>query len=198
MHGKCFYLYCGRKGMLSMLVFIFPSVSWRNTAIMDKSLDTILLWGFFQFTHAQPLPHPTNNVWRVYPEFFSEYTAALSQGLLSSIVGSTLPHVRKKRRSRWRAMRGDTGNPNAVLANKIIRCIYLCSCVFVNRFRRDLNPIRDVSIAGYQNAFAWLVVNKTPEFRLTFLILSCDISETTWDKIWASYLRHARQANAFW
>ena len=49
-----------------------------------------------------------------------------------------------------------TGNPNAVLANriikciyavllanKIIRCIYLCSCVFMSRFRRDLNPIRD-------------------------------------------------------
>ena len=48
-----------------------------------------------------------------------------------------------------------TGNPNAVLANriikciyavllanKIIRCIYLCSCVFMSRFRRDLNPIR--------------------------------------------------------
>ena len=31
----------------------------------------------------------------------------------------------------------------AVLANKIIRCIYLCSCVFMSRFGRDLNPIRD-------------------------------------------------------
>ena len=49
----------------------------------------------------------------------------------------------------------DTGNPNAVwanrkircifavLANKIIRCIYLYSCVCMSRFRRDLNPIRD-------------------------------------------------------
>ena len=49
-----------------------------------------------------------------------------------------------------------TGDPNAVLANriikciyavflanKIIRCIYLCSCVLMCRFRRDLNPIRD-------------------------------------------------------
>ena len=48
------------------------------------------------------------------------------------------------------------GNPNAVLANriikciyavflanKIIRCIYLCSCVFMCRFRRDLKPVRD-------------------------------------------------------
>ena len=31
----------------------------------------------------------------------------------------------------------------AVLANKIIICIYLCSCVFMRRFGRDLNPIRD-------------------------------------------------------
>ena len=31
-----------------------------------------------------------------------------------------------------------------ILANKIIRCIYLRSCVFyMSRFRRDLNPIRD-------------------------------------------------------
>ena len=50
-----------------------------------------------------------------------------------------------------------TGSPNAVLvnriikciyavilANKIIRCIYLRSCVFMSRFKRDLNPIRDV------------------------------------------------------
>ena len=51
-----------------------------------------------------------------------------------------------------------TGNSNAVLvinnriikciyavilANKIIRCIYLCSCVFMSRFRRDFNRIRD-------------------------------------------------------
>ena len=49
-----------------------------------------------------------------------------------------------------------TGSPNAVLVNriikciyaviladKIIRCIYLRSCVFMSRFRRDLNPIRD-------------------------------------------------------
>ena len=36
-----------------------------------------------------------------------------------------------------------TVSPNAVLANKIIRCIFLCSCVFMSRFGRDLNPIRD-------------------------------------------------------
>ena len=35
----------------------------------------------------------------------------------------------------------DTGNPNAVLANKKIRSIDLCSCIFMSRFERDLNPI---------------------------------------------------------
>ena len=50
---------------------------------------------------------------------------------------------------------GTTGRPNAtlayrksrciyaVLANKITRCIFLCSCVFISGFGRDLNPIRD-------------------------------------------------------
>ena len=51
----------------------------------------------------------------------------------------------------------NTGNPNAVLANRIIRCIYavlatkiirsiyltVCSSVFMSRFGRDLNLIRD-------------------------------------------------------
>ena len=36
-----------------------------------------------------------------------------------------------------------TGNANAVFANKIMKCIYLCSCVFMSHFGRDLNPIRD-------------------------------------------------------
>ena len=55
----------------------------------------------------------------------------------------------------WMPHPSGTGNPNAVLANRIIRCIYavlankiiiciyLCSCVFMSRFGRDLNPIRD-------------------------------------------------------
>ena len=39
--------------------------------------------------------------------------------------------------------KGFFGNPKAVLANRIIICIYFCSCVFLSRFGRDLNPIRD-------------------------------------------------------
>ena len=59
----------------------------------------------------------------------------------------------------------------AVLANKIIRCIFLCSCVFMSRFGRDLNPMT-VNIASYQmSLLVWRVVNKTLKFRLTFLIL---------------------------
>ena len=38
---------------------------------MDKSLGTLLhFWRVFQFTQAQPLPSPTNNVGHVHPEFF--------------------------------------------------------------------------------------------------------------------------------
>ena len=41
---------------------------------MDKSLGTLLhFWGIFQFTQVQPSPHPTNNVGRVYPEFFPSF-----------------------------------------------------------------------------------------------------------------------------
>ena len=106
-HGICFYLCFGRYGMLFMLVFLFPSISWRNTTIMDQSLMTqFYFWGFFHFTHAQPLPHPTNNVGRLYPEFFSEYTIALSQGLLSRIVGSTLVYEKRRGGERWEATQG--------------------------------------------------------------------------------------------
>ena len=52
-----------------------------------------------------------------------------------------------------------TGNQNAVLANRKIRCIYavladkvmiciyLCSCVFMSRLGKELNTISD----GYHN-----------------------------------------------
>ena len=64
--------------------------------------------------------------------------------------------VLDQRRDAERPKGNSTGNPNAVLANRIMKCInvvlladeiiiciYLCSCVFMSRFRRDLNPIRD-------------------------------------------------------
>ena len=66
---------------------------------------------------------------------------------VASLSFDATPHVEEHR--------SGTGNPNAVLANRIIRCIYavlankiiiciyLCSCVFMSRFGRDLNPIRD-------------------------------------------------------
>ena len=62
----------------------------------QKSYDTILFVGLFQFTHAQLLPHPTNNVGRLYPEFFPSILQHCPKGLLSRIVGSTL--VCEKRR----------------------------------------------------------------------------------------------------
>ena len=81
-----------------------------------------------------------------------------------------------------------TGNPNAVLANrrirciyavlanKIIRCIYLCSFVFMSRLALEGISIRSetVNAAGYQmRLLVWCVVSKTLKFRLTFRILSC-------------------------
>ena len=73
---------------------------------------------------------------------FSSHRSPLSECLeQASVIGSPA---------------NTAGNPNTVLANriikciyavllanKIIRCIYLCSCVFMSRFGRDLNPIRD-------------------------------------------------------
>ena len=46
-----------------------------KSTIMTKSLVTNLhLWGFFfQFTHAQPLPLPTNNAGREYAEFVPSF-----------------------------------------------------------------------------------------------------------------------------
>ena len=35
-----------------------------------------------------------------------------------------------------------TENPNVVFASKIIKCIYLCSFVFMGCFGSDLYPIR--------------------------------------------------------
>ena len=49
------------------------------TTIMDKSLGTILhFWGVFQFTQVQPLL--TNNVGRVYAEFFFEFQLCTGWG----------------------------------------------------------------------------------------------------------------------
>ena len=50
-------------------------IPWQPPAtIMDQSLGTLLqLWELFQFTHDQPLPHTTNNVGRVYPEFLPSF-----------------------------------------------------------------------------------------------------------------------------
>ena len=40
---------------------------------MDKVLGYLHFWGIFQFIRVQPSPHPTNNVGRVYPEFFPSF-----------------------------------------------------------------------------------------------------------------------------
>ena len=54
----------------------------------------------------------------------------------------------------------------AVLANKI-RYIFLCSCVFVNRFGGDLNPIRDGYHCWLSNAFACLARRKYKDAQVS-------------------------------
>ena len=106
-HGICFYLCFGRYGMLSMLVFLFPSISWRNTTIMDKNLMIqFYLWGFFQFHTCPATPPPHKQRWTPVSRIFSEYTTALSQGLLSRIVGSTLVCEKRRGGERWEATQG--------------------------------------------------------------------------------------------
>ena len=49
---------------------------------MDKSLGTLLRFsGAFQFIQIHnPSPHPTNNVGRVYPEFFPSFNFFIGWG----------------------------------------------------------------------------------------------------------------------
>ena len=43
--------------------------------IMDKSLGALFVSGAFSNSHrSNPSPHPTNNVGRVYPEFFPSFS----------------------------------------------------------------------------------------------------------------------------
>ena len=47
-----------------------------------KSSDTCISGASFQFTQAQPSPHPTNNVGRVYPEFEFQLCVGWGEGEL--------------------------------------------------------------------------------------------------------------------
>ena len=67
-----------------------------------------------------------------------------------------------------------TGNPNSVLADKIIRCIYLplFLCLYELFWTGFWIRSETVNITGYQmHLLVWHVVNMTFKFRLTFLIL---------------------------
>ena len=52
------------------------------STIMVKSLGTLVrFWGVFQFTRVEPFPpHPTNNVGRLYPEFFPNFNFVYGGG----------------------------------------------------------------------------------------------------------------------
>ena len=43
--------------------------SWTK----DLAGTLLHFWGVYQFTHAQPSPHPTNNVGCVYSDFFASF-----------------------------------------------------------------------------------------------------------------------------
>ena len=47
----------------------------------QKSWDTFAFLGRFPIHTAQPSPHPTNNVGRMYPEFFSSFNFVHCIGL---------------------------------------------------------------------------------------------------------------------
>ena len=116
MHGKCCYLYCGRHGMLFMLVFLFPSISWRNTTIMDKNLMTqFYLWGFLNSHKPSPSPTLQTTLDACIHNFFRVSYSTVPR----TFVQDCRFHFGLRKKARWRAMRVDTGNRNAVLANKI-------------------------------------------------------------------------------
>ena len=51
---------------------------WKGRSVLNcnpgqKSWASLHFWGVFPLTRDQPLPSTTNNVGRVYPEFFSEF-----------------------------------------------------------------------------------------------------------------------------
>ena len=82
----------------------------------QKSYDTILFVGLFSI-HKCPVPPPPHKQrWTPVSRIFSEYTTALSQ---RTFVQDCRFHFGLRKKARWRTMRGDTGNPNVVLANKI-------------------------------------------------------------------------------
>ena len=54
----------------------------RSSTIMDKSLGTLLRFGTFSSSHrSNPSLHPTNNVGRVYPEFFPNFNFVQGGGM---------------------------------------------------------------------------------------------------------------------
>ena len=125
-----FYEY---KGQLLALYFVFISVLviWHafHARVFiplyfmtkyynhgQKSYDTILFVGLFSI-HTCPVPPPPHKQrWTPVSRIFSEYTTALSQ---RTFVQDCRFHFGLRKKARWRTMRGDTGNPNVVLANKI-------------------------------------------------------------------------------
>ena len=64
-----------------MLVGLWLSIKkLLNCNPGQKSWASLHFWGVFPLTRDQPLPSTTNNVGRVYPEFFSEFQLCIGWG----------------------------------------------------------------------------------------------------------------------
>ena len=57
-----------------------PAGSYANLQSWTKVLRHLHFWGVSNSHRSNPFPHPTNNVGRVYPEFFSEFQLCIGWG----------------------------------------------------------------------------------------------------------------------
>ena len=75
----------------------------------------------------------------------------------------------------------------AVLANKITRCIFLCPCVFISRFGRDLNPIRYLPSvtprAWLSSIFFYWLIQRSGSLWLLFLKKPATCNEKEWELV---------------
>ena len=107
---------------ISVLVLVdmacLPCSCFYSPLFHDEILQswTKVLWhnficgAFFNSHMPSPSPTPQTTLDACIQNFFRVYY---------STVPRTFVHFGLRKKARWRVMRGDTENPNAVLANKI-------------------------------------------------------------------------------
>ena len=115
------------------MVFVFISVlvemaccpcsCFYSPLFHDEILQswTKVLWhnficgAFFNSHMPSPCPTPQTTLDACIQNFFRVYYSTVPR----TFVQDCRFHFGLRKKARWRAMSGDTGNPNAVLANKI-------------------------------------------------------------------------------